>query len=212
MSIADRVDEIVALLREAELDESKWPAASALIDDTCGLRGNDLLLVGLHPLGGIGGVVHAADLDGDGDPDVLSASQGDDTIAWYENLSDHGDDYGDVPDAATLAATLPALLLGRVESSGDRDVFRVATGNGTLIVNANGPTDTVGRLLDADGEQLAANDDSDGLNFVIEAEVGGWHPLRRGRCLCGKYGTLHAVNRVRGRLTRARTNKPVGRP
>ena len=53
MSIWDRVDEIIALLREAELDETEWPAASALIDDTCGLRGNDLLLAGLHPLGGI---------------------------------------------------------------------------------------------------------------------------------------------------------------
>lgn len=51
--IRDRIDEIVALLREAELDEAKWPAASALIDDTCGLRGNDLLLAGVHPDGGI---------------------------------------------------------------------------------------------------------------------------------------------------------------
>ena len=115
--------------------------------------------------------VHTADLDGDGDPDVLSASQGDDTISWYENLSDHGDDHGDAPGAATLAATLPALLLGRVESSGDKDVFRVATGSGTLSVGSNGPTDTVGRLLDADGEELASNDDSDGVNFGIEADV-----------------------------------------
>ena len=53
MSTADRVDEIVALLREAELDETKWPAASALIDDACGLEGNDLLLAGLHPLRGL---------------------------------------------------------------------------------------------------------------------------------------------------------------
>ncbi|MCY3620705.1 MAG: hypothetical protein OXH68_03210 [Gammaproteobacteria bacterium] len=53
MPIGDRVDEIVELLREAELDETKWPAASALIDDTCGLQGNDLLLAGLHPLGGM---------------------------------------------------------------------------------------------------------------------------------------------------------------
>ena len=30
--------------------------------------------------------VYAADLDGDGDADVLSASWGDDKIAWYENL------------------------------------------------------------------------------------------------------------------------------
>ena len=31
--------------------------------------------------------VHATDLDGDGDADVLSASREDDKIAWYENLS-----------------------------------------------------------------------------------------------------------------------------
>lgn len=43
MSIRDRIDEIVALLREAELDHTVWPAASALIDETCGLQGNDLL-------------------------------------------------------------------------------------------------------------------------------------------------------------------------
>jgi len=30
-------------------------------------------------------VVYAADVDGDGDMDVLSASYNDDTIAWYEN-------------------------------------------------------------------------------------------------------------------------------
>ncbi len=33
--------------------------------------------------------VHAADLDGDGDIDVLSASRWDDKIAWYENLTPH---------------------------------------------------------------------------------------------------------------------------
>ena len=40
----DHIEDIVALLRKAELDESVWPAASALIDECCGLRGNDLLL------------------------------------------------------------------------------------------------------------------------------------------------------------------------
>ena len=31
--------------------------------------------------------VFAADLDGDGDQDVLSASERDNKIAWYENLT-----------------------------------------------------------------------------------------------------------------------------
>ena len=47
MSIQDRIDEIVELLREAELDDAVWPTASALIDDTCGLAGNDLLVLRL---------------------------------------------------------------------------------------------------------------------------------------------------------------------
>ena len=31
--------------------------------------------------------VFVADMDGDGDMDIVSASQADDTIAWYENNS-----------------------------------------------------------------------------------------------------------------------------
>ena len=34
--------------------------------------------------------VYAADLDGDGDVDALSASQIDNTVAWYENTDGHG--------------------------------------------------------------------------------------------------------------------------
>lgn len=44
LSDQDRIDEVVALLREAELDDAVWPAASALIDDVCGLQGSDLIL------------------------------------------------------------------------------------------------------------------------------------------------------------------------
>ena len=125
----------------------------------------------IAPIGGAVSV-HAADLDGDGDADVVSGSRYDSTAAWYENLSDHGDDHGDAPASATLAATLPAFLHGVLESSGDRDVFRVATGNGTLRVRSNGPTDTFGTLLGADGGQLAASDGGGSdSNFAISAEV-----------------------------------------
>ncbi|MCY3814635.1 MAG: hypothetical protein OXH15_22885 [Gammaproteobacteria bacterium] len=53
MSVRDRVDRIIELLREAQLDDARWPAASALIDDLCGLEGNDLLLGRLTPQRGI---------------------------------------------------------------------------------------------------------------------------------------------------------------
>jgi len=116
--------------------------------------------------------VHAGDLDGDGDLDVLSAAAHDDTLAWHENLSEHGDDHSSGLDGATPVIAMPAFLCGVLESAGDRDVFRVAAGQGTLRVHSNGPTDTLGRLLDAEGAQLATNDDSgEGLNFLIDTKV-----------------------------------------
>ncbi|MYE80845.1 MAG: VCBS repeat-containing protein, partial [Gammaproteobacteria bacterium] len=118
------------------------------------------------------GSLHTADLDGDGDPDVPFVSPHDDEVAWHENLSDHGDDHADAPAGATVVTALPAFLHGTVGSAGDRDVFRVATGAGRLRVQSNGPTDTHGILLDADGEPLAADHDAGaGLNFAIEIEV-----------------------------------------
>lgn len=46
--------------------------------------------------------VFAADLDGDGDPDALSASYIDDEIAWYKN-TDHDCNENQVPDECELA-------------------------------------------------------------------------------------------------------------
>ena len=116
--------------------------------------------------------VYAADLDGDGDADVLSASSDDNTIAWYENMSDHGDDHGNAPAAAALVTAFPSVLHGKLESAGDRDVFRVVTGSGTLWARTHGPTDTFGVLMDADGTVLAQDNNAGaGLNFEIEAKV-----------------------------------------
>jgi len=55
--------------------------------------------------------VFAADLDGDGDRDVLSASNADDTISWYPNGPEARATYrnsGSNP-ASHVAATLPVL-------------------------------------------------------------------------------------------------------
>ena len=66
--------------------------------------------------------VHVADVDGDGDPDVLSASQNDDKIAWYENS-------GETPPAftshtiTTNAAGALSVYAVDVDRDGDTDVL-----------------------------------------------------------------------------------------
>ena len=46
MSDKDAFERIMASLHDAMLDDSRWPAASALIDEACGLSGNRLMVGG----------------------------------------------------------------------------------------------------------------------------------------------------------------------
>ena len=73
MSARDRIDDIIGLLAEAELDEARWSEASALIDDACGLQGNDLVLARLHAKGGIDVELRWLRLRGEFVPEVAHA-------------------------------------------------------------------------------------------------------------------------------------------
>ena len=44
MSGRDAFERTLAAIYDAMLDDARWPAASALIDETCGVRGNDLFV------------------------------------------------------------------------------------------------------------------------------------------------------------------------
>ena len=44
MSDQDAFERILASLYDAMLDETRWPATSALIDEACGMQGNALLV------------------------------------------------------------------------------------------------------------------------------------------------------------------------
>jgi len=46
MTRQDKFDRAIASLHDATLDESRWRATSALIDDACGIMGNHLVIVG----------------------------------------------------------------------------------------------------------------------------------------------------------------------
>jgi len=62
--------------------------------------------------------VNAADLDGDGYLDVISASRGDDKVAWYENTG--GGVFG--PEQVLDAAALGAAVVFPIDLDGDGDI------------------------------------------------------------------------------------------
>ena len=71
--------------------------------------------------------VHSADIDGDGDKDVLGAGSGNNTIAWWENLNSDGTTWAE----HTITTTLPlpvGIYTSDIDNDGDLDVISAAFG------------------------------------------------------------------------------------
>ena len=63
--------------------------------------------------------VYAIDVDGDGDIDVLSATQGDDTVAWYENNDSSGTSW---TKHVITSSAVKAIEVFAIDVDGDGDV------------------------------------------------------------------------------------------
>ena len=74
--------------------------------------------------------VYAADMDGDGDQDVLSASFNDDKIAWYENDGNAG--FGPQQVITTSADGTRSVYDADLDGDGDQDVLSASSGDNKI--------------------------------------------------------------------------------
>jgi len=83
--------------------------------------------------------VHAADLDGDGALDLLTASPLGDSIAWYENTDGAGT-FGSQQLITTGAIGAAGVSSADIDNDGDVDVLSAAQGSGVVAWHENDGT------------------------------------------------------------------------
>ena len=76
--------------------------------------------------------VFAADMDGDGDLDIISSSRDDDTIAWYEN-NGAADPTWTATDIATNADLPREVFAADMDGDGDMDIIAGSFDNDQLV-------------------------------------------------------------------------------
>ncbi|KAH8054319.1 calcium ion binding protein [Aureococcus anophagefferens] len=106
--------------------------------------------------------VVAIDVDGDGDVDVLSASQLDNTIAWYENDGSQSFTARVVTNAADAAYSVFAI---DVDGDGDADALSASADDDTVAWYENDGSQSFAELVIADA--------ADQANTVFAFDVDG---------------------------------------
>ncbi|MEW8615884.1 MAG: Ig-like domain-containing protein [Candidatus Thiodiazotropha endolucinida] len=118
--------------------------------------------------------VTTVDMDGDGDLDVVSASQNDNKIAWYEN---DGSQNFTAQTISTSASGAFAVTTADVDGDGDMDVLSASITDDKIAWyendgNENFTTHTITLSADIAASVAAADVDDDGDIDVLSASVG----------------------------------------
>jgi hypothetical protein len=75
--------------------------------------------------------IYVADLDNDGDMDIVSASSTDDAIAWYENDGAANPSFT-AADIATSADNAYSIFVADMDNDGDMDIVSASYDDATI--------------------------------------------------------------------------------
>lgn len=122
--------------------------------------------------------IYAADLDGDGDTDLLSAGEQNGWLGWHENL---GQSFS--PRTLDANASVTALRAYDLDADGDADVLTAGAAGTAWYENADGSAQAFTRREITSGSQLdhvqAADLDTDGdldlITLATAADTVSWH-------------------------------------
>ena len=123
--------------------------------------------------------VHASDLDGDGDHDVLSASFGDSKVAWYENLG--GGEFSAQRVISDAAASAESVHASDLDGDGDHDVLFASSFGDNKVAwyeNLGGGEFSVERVISDAADRTysvhTSDLDGDGDPDVLSASQGSF--------------------------------------
>ena len=114
-----------------------------------------------------------ADVDGDGDPDVLTASSSDNLIGWFENINGEAT-FNTLKVISTSVLSAKDVTAADIDGDGDLDALSAASGDGTIAWYANqdgagsfGPAIAISSAVTSASAVLVADIDGDGDADVI---------------------------------------------
>src|SRR5690606_10549946 len=110
--------------------------------------------------------VFAADIDGDGNIDILSSSIFDNKIAWYRNLNGNGD-FGNQQVISTEATSVRSVYAIDLDGDGDIDVLSASYADNKIAWYEN--MDGAGNF----GNQIVIATDAIGARSVYAADIDG---------------------------------------
>ena len=113
--------------------------------------------------------ITVADMDNDGDLDILSASENDDTIAWYENMGESRDPSFEKRVIATSADGAQDVQVADLDGDGDLDIVSASSLDNTIAWYENdGTADPSWNAAD-----IATNADGATSVFLVDLDSDG---------------------------------------